>query len=550
MTHQDGSKATNLWVQYRVDIGLAVAVTAVFMYVRRDYILARVVLNPDEAELLAAGKRAAMSFIPFKDFTVPTYGPAWPLFLGTIHRLGMPLTVPVAHLSSTLAAATCCAAVAVGFRRSAGWVWLLAIAVPLTVHWSFGFYNLDFLAMATETLPVCFLALACAVGFGRTTVSQRRAVATAVLFGFVVSSKYFFAPVVLVGLAALIVLLSRSGVSPSRSVVVVGTAFVAPFVLTATLAVAFGVPWWKVSETIVFNWNYARGGGTTGPIGLTVAQRLDVAWNVVANMPSVSLAAAAVFVLLVARLVRASGRPRGNGTALLAFAAAGIVVSLLMLYAVYPVHPHYAYIFVAGVLQAVLVCRTALPRLDARAFSSNLGRATAFVAGAFIAAMVLLVPTQVRKYPAPATWRTSWSKIFSPEGGLMARMAPAVPGDAAIESLCPRGSRVLVWGWEPGSYSYYDWQPASRYVVTTYQIDPNRIAADPLVYRPRLAEELVARPPDCIVEAAPLFAWRMMGDAASMTVQMPEVFGQMKRKYADHQMMWDAVTPITVHVGQ
>lgn len=539
------------WRPRAVDAAVVAVILAVFMFVRRDAVRSFMTLNPDETELLAAGKRAAMSFIPFKDFTVPTYGPAWPMFLGTLHRLGLPLTVPVAHLLSALAGVLCCAWVALGLRRSAGWGWAVIVVAPLVAHWSVGFFSPDFMAMSTEVLPMCFLAAACVVGFASPVVTSRRAITAAVLFGMVVWSKYFFAPLVLVALAALIVLLWRSGVRPVRAVMVVGSASAAPFVAASAVALLAGVPWWKVSETIVFNWNYARAGGLLGQADITASSRFRVAWDVVTHVPAASAMVVLVVAALAVRVARRSIALRSIDTVLFVSALVSTVVAFVLLYELHPIFPHYSYVYFGGCIQAVLLCRIALPRLSPAAMLSSVGRAVATgVAGVSLAAVVLMVPNYSLKHAPDASWTTPWSSLFTTKGGMLAAITPVAPSDPGIDALCPAGSRVLVWGWQPAPYVYYDWQPASRYVVTTYQMDDNVIAADPAVYRPRLAEELMDRPPDCILDVWGITVWNSIGEDAKLSVQMPDLVARLSRRYVVHELFWGGDKPITVYVAQ
>lgn len=85
-----------------VSVGICVYLFVLFFYLRWNAIVWRGRFNPDEAELLADGLRASKSFVPFKDFTSPTFGPLWPMFLGYLHRFGLPLSLPIAHLLSAL----------------------------------------------------------------------------------------------------------------------------------------------------------------------------------------------------------------------------------------------------------------------------------------------------------------------------------------------------------------------------------------------------------------------------------------------------------------
>ena len=82
-----------------------------------------------------------------------------------------------------------------------------------------------------------------------------------------------------------------------------------------------------------------------------------------------------------------------------------------------------------------------------------------------------------------------------------ATLPPVDPFDAKASnlwSLCPPNANVLVWGWSAVLYSYYNWQPASRYDDSYWQIEDY---GDPSYYRDVLLDELRSDPPACIVEA-------------------------------------------------
>jgi hypothetical protein len=78
----------------------------------------------------------------------------------------------------------------------------------------------------------------------------------------------------------------------------------------------------------------------------------------------------------------------------------------------------------------------------------------------------------------------------------MSLRAHVQPDD--LNRTCPSGSDVLVWGWAAELYSYYDWKPASRYVDSMWQLQPMATKND---YRRRMLDELLDRPPTCIVDA-------------------------------------------------
>jgi hypothetical protein len=76
---------------------------ALFIYLlRSSFIGFSSYVNADEAELLANGRLASKSLVPYDNFSTPTFGPMWPMFLGSLRNIGMPMTLPAAHLLSAI----------------------------------------------------------------------------------------------------------------------------------------------------------------------------------------------------------------------------------------------------------------------------------------------------------------------------------------------------------------------------------------------------------------------------------------------------------------
>ena len=162
------------WNRLRGPLGGVVRVTAVslafvalLVWLRGDALLSPLAFNPDEAELLADGKRAMFSLIPYRDYTTPTFLFVWPLALGLLGKLGFALTLPTAHLLSGIIYL---------FLIVAGWYTLLAVR-PLALrvglhHAGSGrplrrqadagrqLVNTDFFSLGTELLPIAILTAA------------------------------------------------------------------------------------------------------------------------------------------------------------------------------------------------------------------------------------------------------------------------------------------------------------------------------------------------------------------------------------------------------
>ena len=93
-------------IRRRLGLLVPLMMTAVLLVLavelRGLYLASSTMMNPDEAELLAAGRRAALNLLPYVTYTTPTYLVAWPFALGVLAALGVPMTLPTAHVLSAL----------------------------------------------------------------------------------------------------------------------------------------------------------------------------------------------------------------------------------------------------------------------------------------------------------------------------------------------------------------------------------------------------------------------------------------------------------------
>jgi hypothetical protein len=58
--------------------------------------------NPDEAELLALGRRGNAEFTPYQTYTTSTSLYLWPLLIELLTKTGVPITLPTARLLNGL----------------------------------------------------------------------------------------------------------------------------------------------------------------------------------------------------------------------------------------------------------------------------------------------------------------------------------------------------------------------------------------------------------------------------------------------------------------
>jgi hypothetical protein len=92
----------------------------------------------------------------------------------------------------------------------------------------------------------------------------------------------------------------------------------------------------------------------------------------------------------------------------------------------------------------------------------------------------------------------------------------------------PPLSGVLAWGRAPEFYSFINWIPASRYLISTWFRSDLPEAA---VYRARLAADLAASLPTCIVEFIGPSFFGGFADEDTIATHMPAIRPLLKRCY-------------------
>ena len=497
---------------------LAVAVTfAVTTAIRWDAIGYNGWFNPDEAELLAAGRRAAMQvWMPMETSSANTYLVLWPTSLGILDLMGVPMTLRTAHVLSAGIYAAIIAMVWVATARRWGWIRTAVYILP-TAYWMLARYS-DFFQMGSELPSVLLLVIGALVAFkpGKPVSARRLAVVAALASlapWFKVQSGLL--AVALVISACGFAYLSRDSVWTrrewTRRLLLLTLGGLGPTaVLLAVMAVSgtLNLFWDEPVEFLhaYLTHNVKDLGFGLGETSAPLAEKLRGLLAQVLNN-------ALVFGCALLGLAGLWSGTQGSvgRTARLAVWLTPIVAALGTLLVLYPIYVHYLN-FLFG------------------------GTAIAAIAAAGLVAPVEEIPGRgsllwFRRWPIWAVLTTLILLLSAVEHERASRgVSPAThQNEANLVALCPRGSSVFVWGWAAELYAYYDWRPASRFV--TYGLllakTPNQDH-----YRARFLQEMAADPPQCVVNAVGP-TW--FGDnTADLTVQneIPEARAWLERCYA------------------
>ena len=495
----------SVWTRIRLHVpGLArhalllAAFVGVAVMSRGALIGSPAVLNPDEAELFAQARGALRNPVPYTTWNTSTTGPMCVLIVALIGALGFPLTIPFAHLLSSvlfgvlgyfgyvLAARTSMGRVAALLATAFWW-----LPMVFAIHGS-----VDFGALQNEMIPI---TLVVSLMLFRPDLLARRPWLYSVmglLGALAIGSKYQMAPLVAV---VLVVQLVLAGDLRWRTLVINAARFAAgalapALVLVGAMLISPNVDVSALRQTAAFLDYY----GSRVPLG----DRLHNTASVMSRTNVALLLVAVAWLAVLSTRRVAALRLALVGTGAVAVFLGGMGFG------------HYLIVFYLSVAMAF-----GLPLRPG-------ARVVPFVRGTASSAAILVV-----------LFVGGWLASFGPSVGLAERtkvsdLYRALTSDAtglypAIAPDCPAGSRVFVWGWASELYVFHDWENAFLFVQTQQQIEvaPNR--------EPGLAmvrEVIDDDATDCVIDAvgSPFFAY---GAEFSLTTYYPEVAPLLAAEY-------------------
>jgi hypothetical protein len=541
---------TRPWLQFLVAFAL---LAVLLVLVRGSLLWTAGMQNPDEAELMAEGRTAALNLFPYSGYTSSTHLFLWPFLLGVLDLVGIPLNLVTAHVMAGLSFVLLSTTGWFLMMRRIGGLRAALLVLPTATVLFMGYApgTSDFLSMTSEALPLVILAITALIMLGPARpMTTGQLVAGSVVAGLAVWAKPQSGPVA-VALVAACVLMTwverqrydgdvRAG-SALRFILRSGSvallAFATPTVVFLAAMLLGGTLDDFAREPVAAIWNYTAHRDTSqGVVAPPLGDRLVGVYNFAKTYPFAAAWAlgAVLTVPLLARL--RSNLLRGIGLVAMLLPA---VASLACLLPIHPLFPHYASFFYAGCLLASCVAvRLADPARD----RSIRRRWVELVCVAVVAVMAGNLVLDVVGPRLSDLARQSRAAL----SGDGFDFENHVPRDATpLGAECPAGSRVVVWGWASELYAYYDWVPASRYVNSSWIVYPSRNSPK---YAAIMMRELRADPPDCILEAlGPAFFAGLDPSWASMTVAMPDVSSLLESCYTTSTATLFDTRQLTLH---
>jgi hypothetical protein len=544
------TQGTALWLA-RLAPFIALAVLVVLVVICRGAVFhSDAVFNPDESEMLAAGRRAALGIQPYGTYTSPTFLLLWPLLLGVLSAVGFSLTLSLAHILSGLAYVWIAFVVWFGVARYMGWrrsallvlptsLYLFAgIPAPNLVDGDLGFP--DFLSLGTELLPISLLMASCwVIVTGRGVPGHWRLFLASAIAGLAMWAKpqtiLVAGSFVIAALLLRYILTERSwgkegAKATAKDALIACSGFVLPSVLFFIWMVAGGTIHYFIQEPARVNWTYITArDALPGGAALTIWQRFEPLGNFVLGYPLAIVWALAGLVGFTAIRTK-RGRSMTTATAVLWLTP--LVAATATLALSFPLFPHYAnLLYGGGAIAAVLGARVAiaadpLRRHVAAAWAplALIGTLAALAAISATGGAIYRNLDTIREHPATFTGGTS----------------------DPLEKACPSGSRVLFWGYGLEFYAAYDWVPASRYVNIGWILFDSKRQN---VYQDRFVGEIRSAPPQCIVEALdPKFASPGWTEADNLKARVPELAPLMNRCYDSQEITIPDGRPVRLYV--
>ena len=538
---------------------VTLAALGLLVWLRGDALLAPGMINPDEAELLAEGKRAMMSLVPYRDYTGTTHLFLWPLALGLLGKLGFALALPTAHFLSGIAYLYL---VLVGWytlSRYVHWLYALACITPaaLVLFTANAMSGPEYLSLGTELLPVVLLTGALHLVHTGSPLRWRfRLALAAVLIGASVTAKPQALPLAVGFLVACVAAVcAQSAFAADAAGTVNRRSLRAPAVwalLWSLVPLISAVAWMAAGHTLraffeepvafqidyVFRREHLQAGG----ISPAVRERLTGVGEFLGAIPL-------SFLVLVGAGDARSGPvlfsrewPPGRRRAALVVLFGVTLSAVFTVAAVWPLFPHYGNFVYAGcILAAVSSCAMLGPRSARQVTTRSDGYRTA---------APIVVPALVLSLLLVASTALDGSRHDNMRWGALRHPSQAV-SDAAgaaerrLRSQCPTGERVMVWGWAAELYSYNDWTPPTRYVDSAWQLwSPSKRP----VYVRRLVHELTTSPPTCVVDAVGPTFFGSFGADRGIAATLPELTGLLRRCYVEQTVEPSPTNRLTYYV--
>ena len=540
-------------------VGVTVVSLILLVLLRGESLVSSSLFDPNEATLLAWGKEATRDLLPYKTYTATGVLYLWPLFLGILGELAVPLSLITAHILSGLAYTYLAVVGWHFFYRQHGWKWATAIIAPPTFLLFAASGYPDLLSLSPELLPIALLTTALLILFP----TSRNVTSTDLAIVSTISGASIWADFQVIPLAIAFVVSGvivrrlelriqndhltdgRQRRSPLKhDALIAMLGFLLPTILSLIIIASTG----GLRAFMNDSWPFLFGnvGGVASAGTSTFGSHAQSVGGLILSLPFAAMWALGG--LLGWSWTRTS---RHEERALLEVAAwvLPLASAVIASFAIGTLAWHDANIlYVGAMISGVIGCR--ISRIPKATRHEAPRGAIVFRVLVALAAFLVLLDVSDTFWSNVVFLRSYVATIVTK--GTIPPVNYYYFGPDTMSTLCPANSQVLVWGWAPELYIYYGWEPTSRYVTTDLQIYDYGYAR---YYRTTLLAELKAHPPMCIVEAVGARLDGGFPRSLTLASRVPKSRGFLRECYVERTAELGSVAsgpeffqPVTVYV--
>jgi hypothetical protein len=472
-------------------------VSVIGFFTHQIFLRSGFMMNPDESELLATAKLAAMPGGLNENYTTSTYGPIWPEFLGILNHLGMTLDHFSAHqLAFFMKALIFLPPQYLAIKKN-GFFKLSPALITLNIVLFTPTSN-EFSFLATELLPLAILTIAVILIVKVQT--KFSLVVAGILFTFSIFSKY--QSLLMIFILVYFILLRQTKNEtflPKKFKRDLFSFFFSIFLSTCTILLLLlnsNSLSKFLKESFLLSINYSTVQGFGG--GANLIDKFNVGSTLLIGQPLILLAALSLVIVAadtaIPKLMLEVAHIRIDSTI---FRFASLILFLLVAFLTISIpgnaFPHYLLFFVWTLnifllsLDFTDVERNSQPKT--RKFVQSLASKNSSIVATLLILLLASISTAVPKFKdLPNTTgaiqnnQTRFNELKSAE----------------VLTYCPKGSRVLVWGWSSELFAYFNWLPVPNVVNDVARIKISQLSEESIV---RINAGINDSKTDCIYEA-------------------------------------------------
>ena len=428
-------------------------------------------INPDEAEMLTAGKLAAKSFFPYQNYTTSTFEPVWPEFLSIFQTLGIDLNFITVHILAFILLLTSFLGLQLLILIKNQNVSLITYLSFLAIDFAiFLPTNYEFAFLSSETLPIFLISMSLFILIYPKAIYSLNKFLAGSLCAFAFLAKYQVAPlIIIVYFCSFCVEHNKKQVTQKFKHLL---NFLGGFLSTLSIfifLIFLGGGFSKfLDESIRFSTLYSVGKLSGFSASGDLFAKIQSGSSLIYNEPSVLFA----LILCVISLLMTQSKPfafivskkRSLTIPTYLFSLFAIFLGFITIAVTGNRFPHYL-LFLFWALQCSLILPF-LQHKNSRNVKEIPRNTKKFVNSSqllsFLFLVVILLTPNFNQISTEI--QSKFSKVGPTEKDL----------DLYVKSLntygfnrCVANSQVLIWGWSSEFYTYFNWNPPENIAATT-----------------------------------------------------------------------------------